>query len=462
MKLTVNGAGFYYDAARTGGFGGVEFTVDSGEVMTILGPNGCGKTTLLKCINRLMELQLGSIFLDHRDVSRLSRADIGKAIGYVPQAHQPAFPFTVQDAVLVGRAPHLGLFGSPGARDLKIAEQALKTMDIYHLRNQPYTKISGGERQLVIFARVLAQQPSLLLLDEPTSHLDFGNQVRLLRIVQSLAATGLPIIMTSHFPDHAFLVSSKVALMKQGQFIDIGTPDGVITDSNLERVYDIRVRVVNVDGGVNRKVCVPIAGCQATMDSTSISVSGGVMSDFEFYLKKAGDSHGHVCGGIALGARISLAGMRAVGLDPGAKSKDLIVYVETDRCMTDAVQTITGCSLGHRSLKHVDYGKMAATFVNLATGKAVRATVRDRGPGHESMEDMVKRISRTPDSELVMLQEVAVQVPETDLPGPPQKRAICDACGEGVMDGREVRKEGRVLCRGCGMGTYYRRIEVKK
>ena len=123
--------------------------------MTILGPNGCGKTTLLKCINRLTELQGGSILIDNRDISRLPRTQIAKTIGYVPQLHQPAFPFSVLDTVLVGRAPHLGLLESPTAKDLKIAEQSLETMGIYHLKDKPYTQISGGERQMVIFARVL-------------------------------------------------------------------------------------------------------------------------------------------------------------------------------------------------------------------------------------------------------------------------------------------------------------------
>jgi iron complex transport system ATP-binding protein len=143
-------------------------------------------------------------------------------------------------------------------------------MGIYHLKDKPYTQLSGGERQLVIFARVLAQQPSLLLLDEPTSHLDFGNQIRLLRIVERLAATGLPIIMTSHFPDHAFLVSSKVALMKQGEFIAMGTPDGVITNNNLEKVYNIKVTVINVNTGTNRKVCVPLGDGNPVTDSQNI------------------------------------------------------------------------------------------------------------------------------------------------------------------------------------------------
>jgi iron complex transport system ATP-binding protein len=196
--------------------------------------------------------------IDGQDIARLARSSIARAIGYVPQMHQPAFPFTVLDTVLVGRAPRLGLLESPKPQDISIAAGALETMGVSHLRDKPYTQISGGERQLVIFARVLAQQPSLLLLDEPTSHLDFGNQVRLLQLIQKLAATGLPIIMTSHFPDHAFLVSSKVALMRKGEFIDLGVPDRVINDVNLEKVYDIKVKVVNLDSGINRKICVPM------------------------------------------------------------------------------------------------------------------------------------------------------------------------------------------------------------
>lgn len=259
MKLTVRQAAYHYDTTETSGFNDVNFTVVDGEVMSILGPNGCGKTTLLKCLNNLIKPVKGNISVDEKDIAHLPRPEIARAIGYVPQLHQPAFPFTVLDTVLVGRTPHLRLLESPKARDVKIAEESLDTMGIYNLKDKPYTQLSGGERQLVIFARVLAQQPSLLLLDEPTSHLDFGNQIRVLRIVERLAATGLPIIMTSHFPDHAFLVSSKVALMKKGEFIALGTPDNVITESNLEKVYNIKVKVVDVDSGVNRKVCVPIS-----------------------------------------------------------------------------------------------------------------------------------------------------------------------------------------------------------
>ncbi len=456
MKLEVNRACFRYDTAKNSGFDDISFTVKDGEVMSILGPNGCGKTTLLKCINNLIKVDKGNIAVDNKSISGLRRDEIARAIGYVPQLHQPAFPFSVLDTVLVGRAPHLGLLESPKLEDIKVAEQSLETMGIYHLRDKPYTELSGGERQMVIFARVLTQQPSLLLLDEPTSHLDFGNQLRVLKIIERLASTGLPIIMTSHFPDHAFLVSTKVALMKQGEFLDIGTPDGVITDSNLEKVYNIKVKVVNIDSGVNRKICVPVGECEPVSESKTVFKTGDSMNDFDMFLKKAGDFHGHICMGIALGTRISLAAMKAIGLKPGEEHKNLIVYTEIDRCMTDAVQVITGCSLGHRSLKFADYGRFAATYVNTDTGKAVRGFVKEHYGTDEPIEVQLKKLALVPDTELIKLQEVKVVIPPEDLPGWPTRKAVCAVCGETVMDGREVKKGTKTLCKACANGAYYK------
>jgi ABC-type cobalamin/Fe3+-siderophores transport systems, ATPase components len=258
MKLCVSHAEYHYDLGKAHGFRDISFTLDEPGIMSILGPNGCGKTTLLKCIDGLMKLNGGSISINGKDLKHLSRVEIAKVIGYVPQFHQPNFEFSVLDSVLVGRAPHIGFFGSPQKKDYAIAKQAIESMGISHLTDKPYTQLSGGERQLVLFARILAQQPSLLLLDEPTSHLDFGNQVKLLATLQKLANNGLPIIMTSHFPDHAFLVSNKVALMKSGELIDVGAPDEIITEQNLESVYKIKVKVTDVDVGVTRKVCVPV------------------------------------------------------------------------------------------------------------------------------------------------------------------------------------------------------------
>jgi len=179
------------------------------------------------------------------------------------------------------------------------------------------------------------------------------------------------------------------------------------------------------------------------------------MSDFDIFLKKAGDFHGHICMGIALGTRISLAAMKALGLNPGEKHKNLIVYTEIDRCMTDAVQAITGCSLGHRSLKHMDYGKFAATFINTQTGKAVRGTIKEHYGNDKPIEEQLQALARIPDSKLVTLQEVTVNIPETDLPGMPARKAVCARCGETIMDGRDAPKGEKTLCRACAHGAYY-------
>ena len=154
------------------------------------------------------------------------------------------------------------------------------------------------------------------------------------------------------------------------------------------------------------------------------------MNDFDVYLKKAGDYHGHICMGIALGTRISLAAMKALGLKPGEKNKNLLVYTEIDRCMTDAVQTITGCSLGHRSLKFLDYGRFAATFINTDTGRAVRGVIKEHYGDDRPIEEQLKALARVPDIKLVTLEEVTVDVPEEDLPGMPTRKAVCSVLAE--------------------------------
>ncbi len=179
------------------------------------------------------------------------------------------------------------------------------------------------------------------------------------------------------------------------------------------------------------------------------------MNEFELYVKKVGDHHGHVCFGIAMGTKMTLAAMKYLGLDPQVKNKNLIVYAEIDRCMTDAVQIITGCTLGHRSLKHVDYGKFAATFVNQTSGKAVRATIRESFEMKGSPQEVVEKMAQTPEEQVVNLQEVTVNIPEMDLPGFPKRRENCAVCGERIMDGREVIRNEIVLCRACANGKYY-------
>ena len=173
---------------------GLSFTVSSSEIVCLLGPNGVGKTTLFKTVLGFLKLQGGKILADGEDVRTWSRKKYARTIGYVPQSHTPPFPFTVFDVVAMGRTAYLDAFASPSQKDLDIAEEALEALEITHLRDRIYTEISGGERQMVLIARALAQQPRLLVMDEPTSNLDFGNQMRVLAQIKRLAEKGMAAI----------------------------------------------------------------------------------------------------------------------------------------------------------------------------------------------------------------------------------------------------------------------------
>lgn len=252
--LDVRNISFSYDDETI--FSDISFSISKGDVLCILGPNGTGKTSLIKCLNGLHDIDSGEILINGENMKRLSFKQISKHIGYIPQSHVPSFPFKVFDVVLMGRAPYLNLTDSPNEEDKTIALDALKKLGIADLKDKEYTNLSGGERQLVFLARVLCQKPDILILDEPTSHLDFGNQIRLLEIIDNLAKSGLSIIMSSHFPDHAFLSSTKVAIMKNKHFIDFGAPDDVVTEDNLKKAYLIDVKLIELDN--RRKVCVPM------------------------------------------------------------------------------------------------------------------------------------------------------------------------------------------------------------
>ena len=188
--------------------------------------------------------------------------------------------------------------------------------------------------------------------------------------------------------------------------------------------------------------------------------------NFEALLRESVKLHGHLCPGQVLGVRMSMLGLREIGiLDPkGSQRKNLIVFVETDRCATDAVQSVTGCSLGHRTMKFMDYGKMAATYMNLKTGKAVRIVAREesREKAKEYFPDIVNKYAGQleaykvmADAKLFDAMEVAVKVRPEDMPGRPMRRVQCDSCGEQVQDMREVYRDGKVLCAPCSRGGYY-------
>ena len=255
MILDVRQAGFCYNP-RQMIFSDISFSLDEQEVLCILGPNGIGKSTLIRCLANLYPLCAGSIRLHGENIGSLPHRDVAKVMGYVPQAHEIVFPFPVREVVLMGRAPHLGFFASPGRDDYAKADDALNLVGIARIADKPVNEISGGEYQLAMIARALAQEPEILLLDEPTSHLDFGNQIRVLEIIDRLARKGISVIMSSHFPDHAFLSSDNVAIMQHGSFMAYGPAENVVTEENLKHTYGVDVSIT-YSHDVARHVCVP-------------------------------------------------------------------------------------------------------------------------------------------------------------------------------------------------------------
>ena len=194
-----------------------------------------------------------------------------------------------------------------------------------------------------------------------------------------------------------------------------------------------------------------------------------MMQHFEVLLDESASLHGHLCAGQVLGVRMAMLGCNLVGIEDPQSSRDLLTYVEIDRCATDAIQAVTGCKLGRRTLKYLDYGKVAATFVNMGTGTAWRVVARDdardhardRAPeGLDKKEAQVQAYKAMSDEELFNFRRVIVEIPEVDLPGHPLQRVVCDSCGEGVNDGRHVDREGLVLCRPCASGAYYSVFET--
>jgi iron complex transport system ATP-binding protein len=225
--------------------GQVDLSVAAGDNVCLLGPNGVGKTTLFKTILGAIPTLAGRILVDGKDVRDWSRRERAKLMAYVPQAHTAPFPFAVRDVVLMGRTAHIPLTARPSRHDEGVADASLERMGVIELADRPYTEISGGERQLVLIARALAQEPRVLIMDEPSSHLDFGNQAKLLRLVRNLVADGdLAVLMSSHFPNHAFACASKVALVKDGHMVALGDPEAVLTEASLEEIYGIPVRIL--------------------------------------------------------------------------------------------------------------------------------------------------------------------------------------------------------------------------
>lgn len=225
----------------------VSLTIAAGEVLGILGPNGSGKSTLLKILMRILTPQRGKVELFGQPHEVFSQAEISRYVAFVPQETQQAFPFTISEMVLMGRYPHhnrtWGL-GWEGAQDCAVAMQAMRDMDVAHLGSRLITNVSGGERQRAVIARALAQEPEILLLDEPTAFLDLHHQLEIARIMRRLnRERGLTVVLVSHDLNLASQYCDRLLLLREGEIVTMGSPEEVIAGESLESVYGCPVLV---------------------------------------------------------------------------------------------------------------------------------------------------------------------------------------------------------------------------
>jgi len=256
-RLAVEDLSYGYPGRVVGNH--IGFTLGAGEVLCVLGRNGEGKSTLFKTILGLLPLRGGTVRVDGEAISDWSPRRRALTFGYVPQNSGGTFPFTVAELVLMGRTAHRGVFAAPSAADRASAEEALAALGIEHLARREWLRVSGGERQLALVARALAQQPRILVLDEPTASLDFGNQVRVLDAVRRLAETrGLSVLLSTHHPEQAFACADRVAVLAGGLLLRIGAPAEVITSETLRACYSVDVTVLPI-ADERYRVCVPRA-----------------------------------------------------------------------------------------------------------------------------------------------------------------------------------------------------------
>ncbi len=257
MSLKVQHLDFYFGKRQI--LKDISFEAHRGEFLSILGPNGVGKSTLFRCILNLLKPRSGTIEIDGRNVAEMSAQELARSIAYIPQYHNPTFNYSVLDMVLMGTASQLGPLATPGKAQIEIAHSALAKMNISHLAEHPYGFCSGGEKQLCLLARAIAQQAKILVMDEPSASLDFGNRIRVMQTVKGLVADGYAVVQTTHDPEQAFMYSDRILAMHDGQVLAWGTPQQVMQPELMSRLYGIDVEIHSLSDDRVR-VCVPIQG----------------------------------------------------------------------------------------------------------------------------------------------------------------------------------------------------------
>lgn len=228
----------------------VSFTLQRGEMCCLLGANGCGKTTLMRTLLGLLPVLHGEIALAGKPLPQWSAAKLAQKVAYVPQAHNGPFSYSVIDMVTMGRSAHLGLFASPNLRDRQLALDTLETLGIAHLEQRSFPTLSGGERQLVLIARALVQQPELLVMDEPAASLDFGHQITLLKRIRQLKTAGITLLMSTHHPMHAKAVADTIVTLSPQVGALQGTPQQMLNSASLSRLYQVSTEEIETHLGI--------------------------------------------------------------------------------------------------------------------------------------------------------------------------------------------------------------------
>ena len=257
MKLTVENLSFSY--RRKPVLHDVSFSLEQGQVLCVLGPNGVGKSTLFRCLLGLLKNYTGSVLLDDRQASGLTQRELARRIAYIPQFSAPVFQYSVFHTVLMGTTSQIGTFSTPGKAQEALAMQALETMGIAGLKDRPVGMLSGGERQMVLIARALAQNSPLLVMDEPTASLDFGNSIRVMEMVRRLADKGYGIVLSTHNPDLALRYGTHALVLDEGRVCSFGRPEQAVTPQLLSRIYGVEVEILPVEG-CSQHVCIPASG----------------------------------------------------------------------------------------------------------------------------------------------------------------------------------------------------------
>jgi len=255
MSIEVKNVRFAYSRGKTV-LDDISFQIPDGEFVCLLGPNGVGKSTLFKCILRLLTGYSGKIFINGADSGSLSAKELSRRVAYIPQSAAAIFNYTVKDTVLMGTTATVDGLHSPGKREELCADQALELLNIQDLKDRMFTRISGGERQLVLIARALAQQARILLMDEPTANLDYGNQLRVLEKIKALSQNGYTVLQSTHNPEQAFWYADRVLAVHGGKLIADGAPEKVMDSALLKTLYQIDVSIESLHGG-KAHVCLP-------------------------------------------------------------------------------------------------------------------------------------------------------------------------------------------------------------